>query len=233
MVKLWHEDGRFDTFYKKTKETREQPNFYPGEALFYWAALYERERDPKVLERFMKSFEFYRGWHLNSRNRNPAFVPWHTQAYFQVWKLTKDDGLRDFIFEMNDWLLEIQQWDEVRHRDAKGRFFATGGKWYGPPHSSATGVYMEGLVDAWKLAGEVGDSEREERYRLGLLRGLRSIMQLQFQDEVDMYYIREREAVLGGVRTTVYDNQIRCDNVQHALMAILKILRLFDDEDYR
>ncbi len=54
--------------------------------------------------------------------------------------------------------------------------------------------------------------------------GIRSLIQLQFQDEVDMYYIADEENVYGGLRTTVYDNAIRVDNVQHGLMAALKII---------
>ena len=49
-------------------------------------------------------------------------------------------------------------------------------------------------------------------------------MQLQFADDIDMFYVSKRDRVFGGLRTTVYDNQIRCDNVQHTLMATLKIL---------
>ncbi|MGM0652959.1 MAG: hypothetical protein ACQES4_09315, partial [Bacillota bacterium] len=62
----------------------------------------------------------------------------------------------------------------------------------------------------------------------------RSVMQLQFADEVDMFYISQpmRPYVEGGIRTTVYDNEIRCDNVQHNYMALLKILDVFDKDDF-
>ena len=58
-------------------------------------------------------------------------------------------------------------------------------------------------------------------------------MQLEFTDDIDMFYVAKKKKVQGGVRTTVYDNEIRVDNVQHGLMAILQILRDFDVEDYR
>ena len=58
-------------------------------------------------------------------------------------------------------------------------------------------------------------------------------MQLEFGDEVDLYYISKRARVRGGLRTTVYDNEIRVDNVQHGLMALLDILKIFEPEDYR
>ncbi len=179
----------------------------------------------------MKTFYYYRDWHR--KQRNPAFIPWHTQACFMVWENTKNEVLRDFIFEMNDWLIkEMQQWDIPGYRDTWGRFYNPS-KPYGPPHASSNGVYLEGLIDAFLLAKTVGDTERKELYRTSILRGLRSVMQLQFTDEVDMFYISKRNKVRGGLRTTIYDNVIRVDNIQHNLMAILKILEVFEDGDYK
>ncbi|MGH7818972.1 MAG: hypothetical protein ACREQ9_04290, partial [Candidatus Binatia bacterium] len=106
---LWNADGSFDTFYRP-RERNDNQNFYPGEALLLWSILYERERDPELLARFWKSFEYYRAWHLDERRRNPAFIPWHTQADYNVWRITRDERLRRFVFEMNDWLLPVQQW---------------------------------------------------------------------------------------------------------------------------
>lgn len=231
---LWNEDGSFTTFFFPPGRT-DQQNYYPGETLLFWATLYALEKDEGLREKFMKSFEYYRRWHLEPKNRNPAFIPWHTQAYYLMWEQTQDDELEDFIFEMNDWLIDqMQQWEgDVRYPDALGRFHNPQ-KRYGPPHASSTGVYLEGLIDAFRLARAVGDAERQERYRVSIVRGLRSVMQLQFVDDIDMYYVskKHRAYVHGGVRTTVYDNVIRCDNVQHNLMGILKILREFEPEDF-
>ncbi|MBE0437244.1 MAG: hypothetical protein IBX56_15740, partial [Methylomicrobium sp.] len=59
---LWHEDGSFSTYFKPKGLQRNQ-NFYPGEALLYWALLYERDRNPELLRRFLMSYEYYRAWH--------------------------------------------------------------------------------------------------------------------------------------------------------------------------
>lgn len=77
------------------------------------------------------------------------------------------------------------------------------------------------------------EPDRQERYRTALIRGVRSILQLTFSDDVDLFYISRRERVFGGVRTTVFDDTIRVDNVQHNLMAMLEILRHLPDGDYR
>jgi len=222
---LWQDDGAFRTFHSPSDRNDNQ-NFYPGEALLLWATKIANEPDSELLARFMKSFSFYRAWHLDPSEpgrRNPAFVPWHTQAYFLVWKQTKNTELRDFIFEMNDWLLKVQQWDTAQYSDTRGRFYSPDHD-YGPPHASATGVYLEGLADAFSLALLVGDTSRTKKYSEAIRRGLRSSQQLQFTDDIDMFYVSKRDRVFGGLRTTVYDNQIRCDNVQHTLMATLKIL---------
>ena len=133
---------------------------------------------------------------------------------------------------MNDWLLAMQQWDDVAAPDARGRFYDPRHPEYGPPHASATGVYLEGLIDAFALAREVGDSARVAAYRQAILRGLRSARQLTFFGDVDMYYVSKRDALRGGVRNTVYDNVVRVDNVQHNLMAVFKVLDRFTDDDF-
>ena len=197
-------------------------NFYPGEALFYWAHVLADTDDPELLERYMRSFRYYREWHLQPDNRNPAFVPWHTQAHFLVWQKTQDPQLAQFILEMNDWLLHVQQWEGAPFPDTQGRFYKPGAD-FGSPHASSTGVYIEGLIDAWRLATALGEQERAEAYRVAMLRAARSIMQLQFADDVDLFYIEDKAQVVGGIRTRVWDNVIRCDNVQHAMMGMLKM----------
>lgn len=227
---LWNDDGSFRTFLVPEGRTDNQ-NFYPGEALLLWATLYDESGDDELLTRIKTSFDYYRRWHLE--HKNPAFIPWHTQAYFLLWRRTGDPELRDFVLSMNDWLLGIQQWDDALYPDVRGQFYDPRHPEYGPPHASSTGVYLEGLADAYAMTTELGDRDRAERYRVGITRGLRSVMQLQFDDDVDMFYISKRDRVRGGLRTTVYDNTVRVDNVQHNLMAALKVLDRFGERDFR
>ncbi|MEO7295667.1 MAG: hypothetical protein ABIZ57_05960 [Candidatus Limnocylindria bacterium] len=227
---LWSPDGSFDTFYVPAGR-RDNQNFYPGEALLLWAVTLEREFDPDLLDRFMTSFAYYRAWHREQPN--PAFVPWHTMAYAKVWAITKDPALRDFVFEMNDWLLDLQQWEDAPAPDAAGRFYNPDRPDFGPPHASSDGVYLEGLIAAHRLTVAVDDDVRGEIYRTAIARGIRHLMQLQFADAVDMYYVSRRDRVAGGMRTTVYDNAIRVDNVQHGLLAVMDVLESFGPADYR
>jgi hypothetical protein len=139
----------------------------------------------------------------------------------------------DFVFEMNDWLIEeMEMWEESAFDDEKGQFYSRK-KDYGGAHASATGVYIEGIIDAYEMAKIVGDKARMERYRLSLSRAIRSVMQLQFVDDVDMFYVTDRVRTKGGLRTTTIRNEVRVDNVQHVLMGLLKLLDRFGPNDYK
>jgi hypothetical protein len=48
-----------------------------------------------------------------------------------------------------------------------------------------------------------------------------------------MFYLAKKDRVQGGLRTAGYDNTVRLDNVQHALMAIHRILDLWTAPDFR
>lgn len=231
-IHQWQPTGEFKTFILQNRN--DQQNFYPGEALFFWAHALEKNADSKLEDRFMKSVSYYMDWHR--KNKNPAFVPWHTQSYFMRWKATKDEKLKNAIIEMNDWLIsqmqDLEESEGYAFPDMMGRFYYPRGG-FGPPHASATGVYLEGLIDAYQLAIEVQDQARQERYRKSILKGLREVMQLEFADEVDTFYVSKKEKVVGGLRTTVYDNTIRVDNIQHNLLALIKILERFQEQDFK
>lgn len=229
VASLWREDGSFRSFHRPA-ERNDNQNFYPGEALLFWARRLAAG-DPAIdAERYLRSFRFYRE-HFR-RAPNPAFVPWHTQAHCASLPVLGERELAAFVFEMNDWLLAMQQWQSAPYPDMRGRFYDPRHD-YGPPHASSTAVYLEGLIDAFALARSEGDGGRADAYRTAILRGLRSLMQLQFRSADEMYYVADRARVAGGIRTEVYDNTIRVDNVQHALMGAMKILDRFAADDYR
>jgi hypothetical protein len=212
---LWQPDGSFRTFYEP-RDRNDNQNFYPGEALLLWSRLFEESRDEELLRRIMTSFQYYKVWHL--ANRNPAFVPWQTQAYARIWRITHDPTLRDFIFTMNDWLLSIQRVTQLPYPDVAGDFYDPERPEFGPPHASSLGVYLHSIAQAVSVADASSDHTRAVRYRSAAVLGLRAALQLEFYNTVDTYY-EHSHAVVGGIRTTLYNNEIRVDNIQHMLQA--------------
>lgn len=213
----------FRTFFFPAERDGENWNFYSGEALLFWAEASRLGTGfAPSLERCAEVFSRCRERHY--RARNPAFVPWHTQACASLYRQTGRREFADFVFEMNDWLLPMQQWDGLA-ADLRGRFYNPQRPEFGPPHAASTGAYLEGLADALALARALGETTRIGTYGRAVKRGLRSLRQLQFRDQVDTFYISKKTRVLGALRTEVYDNAVRIDSAAHALAAAIKILR--------
>ena len=219
----------FRTFFFPPGRDGENWNFYSGEALLFWAEAMRRGAPcAPSPERCVAAFERYRIRHY--RARNPAFVPWHTQACASLFAHTGRREFADFALEISDWLLPMQQWDGLAP-DLRGRFYDPRRPEFGPPHAASTGAYLEGLADAAALARAVGHSARAAAYDRVIHRGLRSLRQLQFRDWRDAFYISRRRRVMGALRTEVYDNAVRIDSAAHALAAAVKILRRMEEED--
>ena len=103
----------------------------------------------------------------------------------------------------------------VAYADKIGGFFAGGG---------GTGVFLESIVEAYRLANELGDEKRINAYRECILLGSRFVLQLQYRPE-NMFTARNRALALGGVRMSAHKSSVQIDCVQHAACAMLKTLR--------
>ena len=213
----------FRTFFFPPERDGENWNFYSGEALLFWAEALRRGADfAPSEERCTAAFARCRARHYESRN--PAFVPWHTQACAALFAHTGRRAFADFAFEISDWLLPMQQWDGLPP-DLRGRFYDPKRPEFGPPHAASTGAYLEGLADAAALARALGQGARAASYDRAVRRGLRSLRQLQFRDRRDAFYVSRKRRVMGALRTEVYDNAVRLDSAAHALTAAIKILQ--------
>lgn len=230
---LRHADGHYDTQYPPLAEPR-NVDYYPGEAqlaLMEWAgAVNDRELVGLCLE----SMHYYRDYF--GKTGNLPFIPWHTQACVRLYASVKRPEIAEFVFTMNDLLITAQQ---IHPADgerlpayARGRFWNPARRRTGAPHVSSTGVYMEGLADAFVLARQLGDRVRTEHYRRALLWGTRNLLQLQIRDEIDLLPMASAEKAMGGFRTRQDNPRIRIDNMQHAVSALVKVHAIMTDADY-
>ena len=222
---LADKDRGFRTFFFPPERDGDNWNFYSGEALLFWAEAIRRGmKSAPSLELCASTFACCRDRHFTARN--PAFVPWHTQACASLFEQTGRREFADFALEVNDWLLSMQQWDRRPGLppDLWGRFYDPRRPEFGPPHAASTGAYLEGLADALRLARKIGDEARAAAYECAIGRGLRSLRQLQYRGPADAFYVSRRERVMGTLRTEAYDNAIRIDSAAHALAATVKLL---------
>jgi len=177
--------------------------------------LYKRTGDKRYLEPVKRAFPYYRTYW--SKNKNTAFIPWHTQAYFFVYQETKNHEIAYFIFEMNDWLIDNHQIFYSPYPDEIGGFPKKG------PRNS-TGSYLEGINDAYTLAANLRDEMRTKKYQHSIRQGVRFLFQLQLTNR-NMFYLKNPAKALGGFRQSLTNNQLRIDYTQHATLALLKAIQ--------
>jgi len=210
ILSLQQENGSFYTYFFSDKNTG--IDYYPGEAMLSLIKTYQETADQRLLQSVQNGYNYYKEYWRN--NKNTAFIPWHTQTYSILFNITKEKEVIDFIFEMNDWIIDNYQIQESKFIDEIGGF-----PLYYPTFS--TSVFLEGINDAYALAIEIEDSYHIKKYKESLTEGTRFVLQTQFNDE-NSFYVENKTKSVGGFKTSLTKNTIRIDNVQHAVLTLMK-----------
>jgi len=207
-------DYEFDPDYLMT--------FYSGEAILALVEYAEKAGDAAVLESARRAQDFYLDRYVVHIKDNyyPAYVPWHTQSLSRLYRLTGELRYAEAILTLNDELLKIQ--DTTEH---VGRFHDPDKPEFGSPHASSDAVYTEGLAYAVEIARDLGDEQRAGRYLRALEAGLRHLSSLQYT-ESNTGGRAQRARMLGGLRVSESNPNIRIDSVQHAIDAFIKALKV-------
>lgn len=230
MLLLQNEDGSFEPWFREPGYEYDKNyllTFYSGEAILALLEYEELTGDKLSGDIAKRAQDFYLGEYVEQMDENyyPAYVPWHTLSLAKLYEKTKEERYRDAIFKLTDKLLELQDTEEF-----VGRFYNPETPQYGTPHASSDAVYTEGLATAYALAREVGDAERETRYRRALTRAFQNLKSLQFT--APWYRIfDDREVALrltGGIQTGHCDSNIRIDSTAHTVDALNALIRALE-----
>ncbi len=86
-------------------------------------------------------------------------------------------------------------------------------------------VYAESLVEACRVAREVGDVARHQRYSEALERCLQFLTTLQYTDAGVQHFERwYRPRIVGAFHASHRDGNLRIDYTQHAVSALVGYL---------
>jgi AMMECR1 domain-containing protein len=207
--------------------------FYSGEAILALSEYYLKSGDKRALDAAIKAQDYYITKYVTHIDENyyPAYVPWHTMSLYNLYNITGDEKYVQAIFVLNDRIIQIQQIEKPVYPDIWGRFFDPDHIEYGFPHSSSTGVYLEGLTYAYELARQKGDTKRMETYGKSIRLATLDIINLQVRDD-NVYYLNHPERVLGAIRAEVTQNYVRIDNTQHSTDAFTRIVKIFSEQEF-
>jgi len=206
------QDGSFSTIFEK--DSNKSVDYYPGEAMLSLMELYLETGEEKYAEAVEKAFPYYRDYWRN--NKNTAFIPWQTQTYKLLFDKTGNNDLSDFVFEMNDWLIDNYQQFSNQYVDYIGGFKSKPG--------ASTSAYLEGLADAYLLAKEIGDLNHIKKYEESCKNAVRFVLQTQFKKD-DTFYVTDIQKTLGGFKMSPLNISLRTDSTQHAVLGLLKVYK--------
>jgi hypothetical protein len=217
ILSLQNPNGSFRPYYVEPGygyDGAYQLSFYSGEAIMGLLDYYDRTGDKKVLEAAIRSQDYYVGEYADRMDENyrAFYVPWHTMSLYRLYDLTGEERYAQAAFKTSDRLILSQE--------ESGRFFGQDDREYGQPFSAIAGLDVDGLTYAYELAVRLNDSARAQRYRLGVSRGLRYVISLQYTDTADA-------STLGAIRADYGDGDVRVDATQHSQDAFRRALRIY------
>ena len=189
-------------------------------ALLALAVAYQWLQDDAIADAIRKALPYYRAYFR--QHPAPPFIPWQTQAFSLMARLTGRDDYAEFVYEMTDRLAARQ----LTPRNCRWPILHGGIASYLPGRTGVmTAVYLEGFAAALELARHRADTDRARQYEKLVRAAARFVMQLQVREGECFYMPAPAEAV-GGVRTAPANHMLRIDHVQHALAALMRVCRL-------
>jgi len=220
LLAMQRDDGSFQTFLQD-EPTDVDEMFYSGEALTALARLSAVSQDARYDNALEKGFTHYRT--KIADDFWPQYSPWHMQAYAIYFEETDNEEYARYVYWLAEGLIQTMLEDDPHARpDEEGRFFNPKYRDWGPPHSSSTGIYLEGLAYAYRLAKERDDAAEARRFEEAVRKGTRALMQVQWTPE-SAYYIQEPSRVVGHFKVSVTNNVGRIDQLGHAANAFVVV----------
>ncbi|MCG3180760.1 MAG: hypothetical protein BIFFINMI_03123 [Phycisphaerae bacterium] len=197
--------------------------YFSGETLLALMRLHQVTQDKRYLDAVERSFDYYRKLFEGEQQKTlkQAMTAWHQQAWALAWEVTGKKQYADFVFEMGDFQLSFQANEaNAPYPDMVGGFLNESNS-----AGIGSGVYLEGLAAACRIARKIGDDQQAKKCEYAIRIGARFVDQLTFKGPDTFYCISPAEAI-GGVKFSLENDNVRIDNNQHALCALLAIREL-------
>ena len=219
IVSQQRDDGAFAGIYGEKKEDR----YYSGEAFFALALAYDMLEDRSYRRAMEDALEYY--WSDDYEYDDAAFIPWASSGCAKWYELTDNSKFLSFCFDMAD--IQISRQNLIHEFDVLGN--DQYGYFLGPTVN--TGVYLEGIGDALRVAQLVCDSDRIAKYHISLKAGIEWVLSLQFRKESQLACPNRGFGGFHNGFTIKHAYEVRIDYNQHAISAILRILREFNQRE--
>jgi hypothetical protein len=227
IIKQQYQDGHFrcnaDVERETGKELKRELWYYPGEAVLALMRLYAIEPQQAYLDAARRGAD----WIVRVRDAsvsqdNLSHDHWMSYAFNELYRVTRDDAYLKHAYEIARAIQRKQRGpNDAPAPDFIGTFYE------GQTTPAATRIEaydadivlsrFSGRPDAWL----VGSAKLAAR----------SVLGQQF-DSDGSYWLKNPAKANGGVRESMFVQDVRIDYVQHAMSAWLHLARILRDPDY-
>ncbi len=200
----------------------------PGQLLLAVVGLYSKMPDEKVMLFLKKSAEYYLKefsslLDLGPKNFAILSPHWFSQYFTEIYFLTGDKRYRDFVYKLNDRVLNRYKncLNKSSYFDYEGAIVPKA-EYYGNSKTTAAGA--QALLEGWRIAKRDNDQKKMAIYKKAIMRACAYLMRLQYRKE-NLYYIKEKEKILGGIKYDLIRGKIFLDNVSHTANLFMKMIQ--------
>jgi hypothetical protein len=225
IMKREYEDGHFrsnaDVQRETGKKLKREPVYYPGEAVLALMRLYAVDAQPAYLDAARRGADFVvhvRDAYVSEDNQEHDH--WMSYALNELYRVTHDETYLTHAYKIAR-AIQKKQRTTSDEPDLVGTFY----KGQTTPASTRVEAYDADIILS-RFAGRpeswlVGPACQAARFILG--------QQLRSSDD---YWLKNPAKADGGVRESLFIQDVRIDYVQHAMSAWLHLARILRDPDY-
>ena len=220
-----YEDGHFrsnaDLERETGKKLKREAIYYPGEAVLALLRLYAIDPRPDYLDAARKGADYVvhvRDAYVSEDNQEHDH--WISYALNELYRLTHDEAYLTHAYKIAR-AIQKKQRSGSEIPDLVGTFY----EGQTAPASTRVEAYDTDIVLS-RFAG------KSESWLLGPARVAAHWMLGQQLRAGDDYWLKNPEKADGGVRESLFVQDVRIDYVQHAMSAWLHLARILRDPDY-
>jgi len=203
IIRQQQPDGSLKTFF--FSDQTGGTDYYPGEALLALMELYQKTGQEEYRKTVTNALAYYT--HYFQTNPNTAFTPWQSRAYAILYQTNPNENIAQFIFDMNDYML-----DQYQPAGSCQNFFFDQG--------IVTAVHAEGVVQAYDIAQLTNDQNRQNCYQNFIREAAEYILTMQIKPSEET-----PQSAWGGFWDGPGHNGLRVDRNQHAVTFLIDALR--------
>ena len=188
--------------------------YYPGEAFFGMATLYNIDKNMRWIDVGSKGIDYI----VDSRDKlkPDSLLPhdhWMAYAITAIYKVKPKDSHVKHAWRLFDTM------DRKFHYQHKEADFVGG--YFKVPVSVRTGCRLEATSAFYRLAEELGDKERMDKFFDVLQKGASFLMRTQY-DDYNTIFFEDPSKPQGAMMRSFWEPSTQIDYTQHSVSALIE-----------